>query len=639
MTALLCLLLASLPWFEGGADPTGLFLTHTLVMALVAAALVSAAVRGVLELRAGWEAAAGLALVAACVVSFLRVDYRFGSFLTVWNVIIACLLAGALMMAPAVRPLRPARVVAAMAAAQAILALTWTPAPNMTPSATFANANHLAAYLVIGTLLGAGLARRAWEERDRGGPAWPAMPWAGAAVLCASALLRIGSRGALVSLLGAGTVWALRTPPRGRRARAAMALLGLAIVAVSIAAVSSRFRRIEDPYRFDRVRIWEASLRAAADHPITGLGPGMFSRRSAPYNFPQDSAMFRWAKTPSSTHSTLLEALVETGAPGLAASLLFAVALTLAAWRAAGRPDDPVSAAIALALPACLLQAVVDTPFDAPAITLTLLALVWPLVRPSSSGEAAWGVRWSWEPRSPRARAAAAAALAGLVCAHAAAVGVPYAAHALYRRAERQADPLPAISRAGRLEPWNPLYPATRAEMIARRGAPLDPAALAQAHLDLRAAHRLDPGDPDHLLALGRLHARACFDLACDAASAARAERYYREAIASGRKDPRPHVELAGFLMSVGRPADAVGLLEQAVVLEPRFAQAWLDLARARSQLPGRQGAVDALERVTRVRQELKGYVPRNGYERDLMRLDTAGQEDLLRRLARQDGG
>jgi hypothetical protein len=454
-----------------------------------------------------------------------------------------------------------------------------------------------------------------------------------------AALLRLGSRGALVSLLAAGALWALRTPPRGRAARAALAAAGLVLVALSIVAVSSRFRRIEDPYRFDRVRIWEAGLSAAADHPLTGMGPGMFSRRSAPYNFAQDEAMFRYAKTPGSTHSVWLQALVETGVPGLAAALLFALLLARAAWRAAPRDGDPVQGAVALIVPACLVQGVVDTPFDAPAITLTLVALVWPLVLPRSAGEAAWGARWSWDPRGARPRALLAGALVALLGVHAAAVGLPYAANRIYRSAMQQADPLPGVTRALRLEPWNPLYPATRAELIARRRTPLDPAALAEAHIDLRAAHRLDPRDPDHLVALGRLHARACFDLVCDAAAAARAETFYRDAIAMGRRDPRPHAELATFLLSVGRPVDAAVLLEQAVRLEPRFVGGWLFLARARLGAGDHAGATEALGRMARARAELSGYAPRNGYERDLMRLDAARVSEMERRLGRGPGG
>jgi tetratricopeptide (TPR) repeat protein len=633
VTALLCLLIAALPWFEGGAAPTGLFAGHTLVMGLVALALLRAARRGMAELRAGWEAAAGLALVAACLVSFLGVDYRFGSFLTLLNVGMAAALAAALTLAPPDRLHLPAATAAASSALQALLAFFHRPVANTNPAGSFANANHLAAYLVLGFLLAVGLASRARRREEAGGPRVEVWLWAMVAAIDAAALLWLGSRGALLSLMGAGALWVVRHRPRGRRARALLAAAALALVAVSAVSVAARFRRFDDPYRYDRVRIWQAGLQAAADHPLTGMGPGMFSRRGAPYNFPQDTSMFRFSKTPGSTHSTWLQALVETGLPGLAAALLFAALLAAAAWRAAPRGSGPIGESIALALPAVLLQAAVDMPFDAPAITLTLVALVWPRILPRSLPEAPWGARWSWDPRAPRPRAVAAAALAMLAVVHAAAVSLPWAAHLAYLRALRQPDPMTGVTRAIRLEPWNPLYPSTRAELIARGRAPLDAAALAEAHLDLRASHRIDPGNPDHLVAMGRLHARACFDLPCDAAVVARAERAWRDAIALGRKDPRPHAELASFLFAVGRPADAAAWLERAVELEPRFVEGWLFLARARLAAGDEAGAMDAARRLERAREELAGYEPRNGYERDLMRLDAARVREMERRL------
>jgi hypothetical protein len=42
---------------------------------------------------------------------------------------------------------------------------------------------------------------------------------------------------------------------------------------------------------------------------------------------------------------------------------------------------------------------------------------------------------------------------------------------------------------------------------------------------------------------------------------------------------------------------------------------------------------------MARARAELSGYAPRNGYERDLMRLDAARVSEMERRLGRGPGG
>ncbi|MGH9866832.1 MAG: O-antigen ligase family protein [Candidatus Polarisedimenticolia bacterium] len=638
MTLLSALLLAVLPWFEGGASPLGLFLAHTLVLAMLAIAVGRVALRGEVRLAAGWEAAAGLAFVAVCFISFLGVDYRFGSFLALWNVLAAALLGCALLIEAPRRPERLAQVVAASAAVQALLAWIMRPVPNMTPSARFANANQLAAYLVIGALLSAGLfltfRRRGRTPEGRSVIDTPWI-WGGLALVDLSALLRLGARGALLALMAAGVAWGL-TSGAHRRPAVRWAFWGglLAVLILSAAAVTWRFHRIQDPYRFDRVRIWSAGLQAAADHPLLGMGPGMFERRGYVYNFPLENQMFHYAKTPGSVHSTWLQALVETGVIGLAAALIFVLLLARRALRAAEAGQDDLARGAALALLACLLQGIVDTPFDVPAITLTLMVLIIPLVTPATAREAPLLAQWAWNPSSPRARAATAAALAGVAVVHAAAVGFPWAAHHSFERAVAgKGDAQAGLARAIRLEPWNPLYPATRGELAARRGGRLDPATLAQAHLDLLRAHRIDPGNPDHLLALAQLHKRACFDLGCDPAGTARAERAYLDAISLGRKDPRPLVELASLRVSLGRPVEAIPLLEKAVSLEPRFLEAWLGLARARLESGRTQAAADALQGLERARYELRGYHPKNGYERDLMRIDRERVAQVMRRI------
>src|SRR5688572_14548959 len=150
---------------------------------MLAVAVGRAALRGAVRLAAGWEGAAGLALTTVCVISFLGVDYRFGSFLALWNVLAAALLACALVIEAPRRPERLAQVVAASAAVQALLAWTLQPVANMTPSARFANANQLAAYLVIGALVSAGLfltlRRRGKEGRSVIDTPWI---WAGLAL-------------------------------------------------------------------------------------------------------------------------------------------------------------------------------------------------------------------------------------------------------------------------------------------------------------------------------------------------------------------------------------------------------------------------------------------------------------------------
>jgi tetratricopeptide (TPR) repeat protein len=645
VTALVAGLLALLPLWEGGATPFGIFLTQSLVFALLAWALVSGLRKGSVALASGWESVAALALLAVCLLSFLRVDYLFGSFLAIWDLVVAIALAGAMALwTTAARGTRGessagavwAAVLAASCAAQAVTALVQAAPANMTPSGAFANANQLAAYLDLGAFVALG--RGADLIRTR---RWTAAgAYFVAAGACIAALVRVGARGALAALLAVSAFWIAMSIPRARR-RLRIALFGaLAVLAVvAVAAVAIRFERTGDPYRFERIGIWRASLRAGLDHPLLGMGPGMFERRAYQYNFPLEQEMFRYSKQLGSTHSTYLRAWAESGLLGLTATLLLIALIlcplvrrcraSLASGDAPGRAIGPTAA-----LMAGLVHGLVDTPFEVPAVTLSLIVLVVPLMAPAGPSAAPL---FAAAPAAalPRRRIVAATAMGAVALGWIAGVAWPYAAHLCFEEALRggPSGGARAIARAIGLNPYNPLYLATRAEMRSRPGTRLELPAYAASDLDLWEANRLDPGNPEHLLERAQLHARACFDLGADAVAADRTIALYREAIDLGGKDPRPHMELAGFLLALGRLEAGLREIEAALELEPRFLGARLTLARVLIEMGRREDAGMELERLRRIRDELASYDPRNGYEKDLMRLEESALREVADRL------
>jgi len=622
-------LLASLPWLQGGATPLGLFITHTLIFVLAGLAMARAVSRGGLELGLGWEAAAGALVVAVCAISFSRGDYLFGSFLSLWNVLMASLLFVVLLVpGPSVWRVS-ATVVASASAAQALLVLVMPAPQNLTSSASFANANQLAAYLNIGTFAAIGLALEAIPKGRRAA----AIGLLAIAGLNTTVLISVGARGGLLALVavggGAGAAWVWRRRGLARP----LVLGGLTLLAVvSAAGVAARFERIRDPYQFDRLRIWGASLRAAQDYPVLGMGPGMFERRGYQYNFPLERETFRFSKTPTSTHSVYLQTLVETGTIGLLSVALFVLFLVSRLWRER-ESHHPRGIAALLALVACLVHGLVDTPFDVPAVTLSLMALVVPLLR--SSGPAQSPLYLAIPAR--RSGLAWALALAGaIVPAYLCGVALPYAAHASFEVGARRGQPgapAEALTTAVKLNPYNPLYLATRADLTWRRAGPLDPPALAAARLDLEEARRLDPGNPEILLGLARLQRRACVDIGADEACTRRAERLYRDVFSLGLRDPRPRIELASFLMAQDKLEAALREVEAALELEPRFLAARLALARVLLDTGRIEEARGALSRLEALKVELASYEPKNGYERDLVWLDGAALREAEARL------
>lgn len=142
------------------------------------------------------------------------------------------------------------------------------------------------------------------------------------AVACLAGVLGTESRGALAAWLGALFVWALlRRSPRLLLVLALAAAAGLALL--PSAWLSDKILKLHDPYAYSRPHIWATALRAAARHPLTGVGPGLFERAYFLYREPL-AAWGRFGRFATHAHSEPLNILAEQGLVGL---LLFAWAI------------------------------------------------------------------------------------------------------------------------------------------------------------------------------------------------------------------------------------------------------------------------------------------------------------------------
>jgi O-antigen ligase len=151
------------------------------------------------------------------------------------------------------------------------------------------------------------------------------------------------SRASLLSLFAAAWLGALVTRPRWRAGLLALAAAGC------VAVYGFRDRAGADVSSRERLNRWECALRMASDRPWTGHGPGTYQFAYLPYQRPE--AMTRISivnpieeRGPGNygrgggAHSEYLQALSETGLPGLLVWTAFAVALLLSVFR------QPVSA-------------------------------------------------------------------------------------------------------------------------------------------------------------------------------------------------------------------------------------------------------------------------------------------------------
>ena len=73
-------------------------------------------------------------------------------------------------------------------------------------------------------------------------------------------------------------------------------------------------------------------------------------------------------------------------------------------------------------------------------------------------------------------------------------------------------------------------------------------------------------------------------------------------------------------MLAQSRPEEGIELIHSALAIEPRFVAARQALIKALRQRGQEESAAGEETRLEQTRRELGGYVPKNGYEADLMR-------------------
>jgi O-antigen ligase len=109
---------------------------------------------------------------------------------------------------------------------------------------------------------------------------------------------------------------------------------------------------MKDPNIRDRVAMVNTGRAMIADHPLTGVGPGMVERTYTQYRDPN----FVNATNPH-LHNVPVQIAAERGLPALAAWLWFIVATSLALWRLFRGGGDRALASAGLAAVVAMLGA------------------------------------------------------------------------------------------------------------------------------------------------------------------------------------------------------------------------------------------------------------------------------------------
>ena len=617
------------PFGEGGRRPDVLAALQLAALSLILLAAWSLLAAsgggrprgrgvGMLVLPAGFLA---LALLAA-----LRAGYPYAALLGVMDLLAAvgAVASAALLLGGSADLLRLRAVAVASTTLQAGLVLRTLLASGMESAGrAFLNRNHLAAFLGIGLALSAVAAEAAARRRSRRA-AWG---WAFLAAIHLAAMLPLQSRGAALGLAAAaGGFLLVRWRSWSRRARV-LALCGCAaVLGGCVIFLALRFAAGGDPDRYTRVRIWAAACDMWREHPLLGLGPGMFPHEAVRHNFPMDRDPVRYGRQFQGGHSAILTTAAETGLPAVLILLAAALAWIRALLRrpaAAADESDHAGAelGVGLALLALLAQALVEDLQQRPAIVLTAALLA------GSAIAAARGWRSRGRATPPAWRPLTAAALGVLLTWIAAGCVIgPWLGWRSATRARAAGrEGLSLMERAARVDPWNAEYHADLAMATLNSGPP-DPARYARAAIELDRARRCHPRDARLALYRARLEARAGAVILSDASAGTRASALYQEAAALAPTDPRPRLEHAGQLADSGRLDAALAVTREALVIEPNYRRARLlqidlleRLGRG-AELPAAFAALAATDAA------LAAYAPDSGYASEI-----AGDDQALR--------
>jgi O-antigen ligase len=609
-----CLFALLLPFGEGGAVPGALFLLHTLILSGVALRILCggwAPGRALLPPELGAAVPCFLATLLLC---SWNTPAPYASFLRCWDIgmaVVALLLVRGIGWAP-----RPRRIledcVLASSVVQALVVLS-APMSGGIPAAIarrgLLNSNHEAAYLNLGILLTA----PSLLDRETRGKRWRGV----GVLLCLAALTQLASRGALMGL-GAGALLLAALAWRGmpqREGRIAGVVLLLA-VAVSLWGITHRFTVEGDPYPFQRAGIWAADLRIFAEHPLLGVGPGIFHLVAHRFSFALDGPV-RYAMIFSTPHSDFLGLLAETGLAGFAAGIFLLSRVLTLLVRCAREPGAPgmglLSASAALAV-----QGGVEDLTLRPALLLSvaiLTASVSPLAEEAATS------RRSHAGRVGMTFFAAAPLLVAWI------VGVLNPLLAVESdRAMRHAPSLAEmeahLKEALRANPYQAgtyRFPAS-AFLSAEPPVELTLDLYSRFRRELDEGIRRDSTSADLFLTRARLEGRALRSLLRDDATAGRALASYREGIRRVPHDPRPRLELAGFLRDLGKGREALEEVEKALREEPGFLSARLLKACLLVEAGDRKGAREEWERAGSLRRSLASYRPESSYARDITR-------------------
>ena len=267
---------------------------------------------------------------------------------------------------------------------------------------TFVNHNHFAGLINMTLPLATGVLLASFgRRRSNRSPSFESYAWTWLVLLFCSfmglATLLSLSRGGVLTLLSTLAFMGLlltvnrrRSSARGLPGRVVwllpLTVLGLGL-AVGLDALKQNFESFSESTE-NRLGIYADSLQLIGDHPVLGVGPGMYRWRFRPYQTSHHEFRYDHA------HNDYLETAADWGAPTAILFWIFVVWRFTCACRRFLASDDPWRQGLAFgcagAIFSILIHSLVDFNLQIPAnlaIFCAILGLAWSLEQPHAAAQ------------------------------------------------------------------------------------------------------------------------------------------------------------------------------------------------------------------------------------------------------------
>lgn len=433
-------------------------------------------------------------------------------------------------------------------------------------------------------------------------------------------ILAVKSRGAFLALAGTGL---FLTTLKKKRLGIWFLLVCCVLILLPTpwGSVFQKLQKRDDPFAYERIEIWKNSARMAIDHPIFGVGLGMYKFYGMEYNFPVEHQIGRYGKYLNVAHSDLLQIATELGGIGLLVCI-GGVGLigyysrqplhaTVFAW--------PIAAA-STGLLGVFIHGLFSTLLHSPALAMIcciFVGIVLDYGRHYRQKPVVVQPRWYWYG------AIGVAVFYLLVPV----IAYPFLAHHHYlryftfRRQRNIPQAVSHLTQAIKYVPIHAVYHRTFGELYlaAFRNSPnLD--TFYEGYQAFTRAIRCNVRDDEAYEKLGNLHREMFYKRLRTRPTAQNALDAYQQALQYKPYNPFILSTMASLHADLNEFDPAIALLQRAVAIEPNFVGGYQLLGKIFMHLGRQNEARLASQRAETILQTYPSHIYRSEYEQMLLK-------------------